>query len=149
MENKEKTNKTELVAVIRIAGQVKVRQDLKNSLKRFNLLKKYTCTLIDVNNKSQAGILKKVMYKVAYGKIKKETLIKLIEKRGQKINKEKIDSKKTAQELLNGKTLKQSGLKSFFRLHPPRKGINSKLQYPRGVLGDNKEDINKLIERML
>ena len=40
-------------------------------------------------------------------------------------------------------------LKGFFRLHPPRKGINSKLQYPKGVLGDNKKDINKLIERML
>jgi hypothetical protein len=40
-------------------------------------------------------------------------------------------------------------LKGFFRLHPPRKGIKSKLQYPKGVLGDNKESINKLIERML
>jgi hypothetical protein len=41
------------------------------------------------------------------------------------------------------------GIKPFFRLHPPRKGINSKIQYPKGVLGNNKEDINKLIERML
>ncbi|KKL95423.1 hypothetical protein LCGC14_1854700, partial [marine sediment metagenome] len=40
-------------------------------------------------------------------------------------------------------------LKPFFRLHPPRKGIKSKLHFPKGVLGDNKEKINDLVLRML
>jgi hypothetical protein len=50
---------------------------------------------------------------------------------------------------MEGKKLADFKLKGFFRLHPPRKGIDSKLQYPKGVLGNNKKDINKLIERML
>jgi glycosyltransferase involved in cell wall biosynthesis len=42
-------------------------------------------------------------------------------------------------------------LKPFFSLHPPRKGINSKKHFgvKKGVLGDNKEQINDLIKRML
>ena len=71
---------------------------------------------------------KKVKYYVAYGEIDKETYDQLLKARGRKVN---------------GK------LKPFFRLHPPRKGIKSKLQYPKGVLGNNKADINKLIVRML
>ena len=46
------------------------------------------------------------------------------------------------------KTLDGSGIKPFFRLHPPRGGINTKYHFPKGVLGENKE-INKLILRML
>jgi len=36
-------------------------------------------------------------------------------------------------------------------LHPPRKGIESKKHFGvgKGVLGDNKEKINELLERML
>ena len=40
-------------------------------------------------------------------------------------------------------------LKPFFRLHPPRGGIKSKIHFPKGVLGNNKEKINDLVERML
>ena len=48
------------------------------------------------------------------------------------------------------KKLKEIGLKPFFRLHPPRGGLkSSKKQFPRGVLGNHKQEINKLIEKML
>jgi large subunit ribosomal protein L30 len=42
-------------------------------------------------------------------------------------------------------------IKPFFRLHPPRGGIDSAKHFgiKKGVLGNNKESINKLIERML
>ena len=60
-----------------------------------------------------------------------------------------INAGEVVKGLMAGKKLADFKLKGFFRLHPPRKGINSKLQYPKGVLGDNKKDINKLIERML
>jgi hypothetical protein len=74
----------------------------------------------------------------------------LIEKRGQLINKEKkIDIKKIVEELEKGKKYEELNLKPFFRLHPPRKGIKSKLHFPKGVLGDNKEKINDLVKRML
>ena len=75
---------------------------------------------------------------------------KLIEKRGQLINKsKKIDSKNVVEELEKGKKYEELNLKPFFRLHPPRKGIKSKFHFPKGVLGNNKDKINELMERML
>jgi len=137
---KEIKNKTSLspksnankpfTAVIRISGIVGVPKDIENTLYRLRLRRKYVCVVIDTNNKSIQGLLKKVKFYVAYGEISKETQDKLIKARGEKIS---------------GK----NELKPFFRLHPPRGGIKSKLQYPKGVLGNNKDDINKLIERML
>ena len=63
--------------------------------------------------------------------------------------KKKMDPKKIVEELKKGKTYKELNLKPFFRLHPPRKGIKSKVQFPKGVLGNHKEKINELVERML
>jgi large subunit ribosomal protein L30 len=140
-----------ILVIIRIKGNVKVRTDLSNTLDRLHLERKYSCTILDENNNTLKGMLKKIRYLIAYGPIDKITLIKLIEARAQYFDKKikKLKSEEIAEEILNGKKLKDLGIKPFFRLHPPRKGIKSKLQYPKGVLGNNKEDINKLIERML
>ncbi|MFA7707660.1 MAG: uL30 family ribosomal protein [Candidatus Pacearchaeota archaeon] len=116
------------IAIIRISGKVGVPYDLEDTLYRLRLRRKYVCVVIENMDSSIKGLLDKVRYLVAYGEIDKETYDKLVKTRGEK---------------LNGK------LKPFFRLHPPRKGIHSKLQYPKGVLGNNRKDINKLIERML
>ncbi len=128
---KNNTNKMEeknkKIAIIRISGMVKVSRDIEDTLYKLRLRRKYSCVVVTLN-KSLKGMLDKVKYYVAYGEIDKETYDKLVEARGKKVN---------------GK------LKPFFRLHPPRKGIKSKLQYPKGVLGNNKADINKLIVRML
>ena len=51
-------------------------------------------------------------------------------------------------ELKAGK-MDELSIKPFFRLHPPRGGIKSKVHFPKGVLGNNKEKINELIMRML
>jgi len=129
-EKKDTDNKKDnkFIAVIRISGMVGVPKDIENTLYRLRLRRKYVCVVIDTNNKNIQGLLEKVKYYVAYGEISKETYDKLVKARGKKID---------------GK------LKPFFRLHPPRGGIKSKLQYPKGVLGNNKSDMNKLIERML
>ena len=150
MEKKkqEKKEKPKLLAVIRISGRVKIKSDIENTLDRLRLRRKYSCILLNSEKKDIKGMLDKVKFYVAYGEINEETLIKLIKTRAHKVNKETFNAVKTAQDLSKGKTLKELGFKPFFRLHPPRKGIKSKLQYPKGVLGDNK-DISKLIERML
>ena len=135
MENKtekpkeSKKENSSLTAVIRISGMVKVPKDIENALYRLKLRRKYVCVVVDTNNPAVKGLLEKVKYYVAFGSISKEVYDKLVKARGKK----DADGK----------------LKAFFRLHPPRKGIKSKLQYPKGVLGNNKDDINKLIERML
>ena len=165
-------SKNNLIAVVRISGMVKVREKISQALHRLRLRRKYSCVLINSKNNSAKGVLEKVKHYVAYGVLDKKTLVELIKARGISLDKNKIDAEqkaapfssaspnprkskgfddaeKIASELESGKSLEELGLKPFFRLHPPRKGIKSKLAYPKGVLGNNKEDINKLIERML
>jgi len=118
-----------MIAVVRISGMIKLKRPIVETLHRLKLRRKYVCILLDETNPEMMGMVTKVKDFVAYGPISKEMEKKLIEARGKKDV--------------------EGNLKPFFRLHPPRKGIKSKLHYPKGVLGDNKEDINKLIERML
>jgi len=152
-EDAKNNGSGKLTAVIRISGMVKVKEPIENALSRFRLRRKYACVLVDAGDKSVAGALKKIKYCVAYGEIDKATLVKLIEARGKSVegNKKEIsvDADKVVEGLMSGKKLSDFGLKGFFRLAPPRKGINSKLQYPKGVLGDNGKDINELIGRMI
>lgn len=164
---KDKVSSSNIYAVIRISGLVKVNKDIEETLERLRLKRKYSCVLVDSLNKDLIGMIEKVKFKIAFGEIEKDTLSKLLKSRAEpnlkicknKQEKEKLekeifeklgkDMDKISEELLNGKKLSYFGLKPFFRLHPPRGGIDSKIQYPKGVLGNNGKDINKLIERML
>lgn len=121
---KKQTDK--MIAIIRIHGQVGLKKEIVETLNRLRLRKKYACFVLEKPSKEQLGMIKKVRDFVAYGNVDEKTYKKLIEKRKTKI-------------------------KNFFRLHPPRKGIDSKKHFgvKKGVLGDNKEKINELIERML
>lgn len=112
-----------MICVIRIAGQVDLNQDVKETLNRLKIRRKYACVVLE-STKENLGRIKSVRNQVAFGEISEEVYKKLVEKRKTKI-------------------------KNFFRLHPPRGGIKSKLHFPKGVLGDNKEKINDLVLRML
>jgi len=138
-------------AIIRITGDVNLRKSVRETLERLRLRRKYACVVID-ESKVNMGMMEKVRNFVAFGDIKKDTFEKLIETRGQLLDKtKKIQSKKIVEELGKGKKYQELNLKPFFRLHPPRKGIDSKKHFgvQKGVLGNNKEKINELIERML
>ena len=111
-------------AVIRITGEIGLRKDVVETLNRLKLRKKYSCVVFEDPAKEQLGMINKVRDFVAFGDIDEKTYKKLVEKRKTKI-------------------------KNFFRLHPPRGGIKTKLHFPRGVLGNHREEINKLIGRML
>lgn len=115
-----------MIAVVRISGQVGLRKEIRETLDRLNLKRKYSCVVLEKPTKVEEGMIKATKDFVAYGDINSETYKKLIEARGQKG-------------------------KKFFRLHPPRKGIDSKKHFgvKKGVLGNNKEKINELIGRML
>ena len=117
------------IAVIRIHGQVGLNKKIKETLHRLRIRRKYSCVVLEPT-KENLGMIKKVQDFVAFGEIDEETYKELIEKRGKKID---------------GK------LKPFFRLHPPRKGIDAKKHFgvKKGVLGNNKDKINDLIKRML
>ena len=140
-----------MLAIIRIKGDVGLKKPIRETLERLRLRRKYVCVLLEPKKESM-GMVERVKDLIAFGELNKETLINLLEKRGQLLDKtKKIDVKKIAEEIEKGKNLEDLNLKPFFRLHPPRGGIESKKHFGvgKGVLGDNKESINKLIERML
>ena len=140
-----------MIVIIRIAGMVKKHEDVKNTLDRLRLRRKYACVIIK-DSKENKGMVQKVRSYTAYGKIDEKTLTELIEKRAElrpENRKGKLDAKKVASEILKNKNLNDLEIKPFFRLHPARGGIDSKQHFPQGVLGDHKEKINDLIRRML
>ena len=140
-----------MLAVIRISGLVKIKRTVAETLDRLRLGRKYACVLVKEDSE-KAATVSSVKDFVAYGEIDETTLIKLVKARGKKVDKSEIsdaEGSSIAEDLLSGKKAEELGIKPFFRLHPPRGGINSKALYPKGVLGNNKADINKLIERML
>ncbi len=140
-----------MIALIRIKGEVNIDPRIKETLYRVRLRRKYSCVVIKPDHVN-TGVIKKLASFVAYGEINDETLHKLIEKRGKLIDKnKKVDVKKVVDEIKKGKKLEDLNIKPFFRLHPPRGGIDSAKHFgiKKGVLGNNREHINKLIERML
>lgn len=118
-----------MIAVIRIAGEIGLDRDVKETLSRLRLKRKYACVVFEKPNEVQIGMINKVRDFSAFGEINKETYDELKKKRGRKD--------------------KKGNLKPFFRLHPPRGGIKSKIHFPKGVLGNHGDKINELILRML
>ncbi len=138
-----------MICIIRISGDVKLDYRVRETLNRLRLGKKYTCVVINPN-KEEIGMINKIRNFIAFGIIENNVFEKLIEKRGKRIDKKKIiDAKKVIESLEKGKKYEELNLKPFFRLHPARGGIDSKLHFPKGVLGDNGEKINDLVVRML
>ena len=138
-----------MICAIRIHGMVKLNKKIAETLDRLRLRRKYSCIVLNPTEE-QMGAIKKLRDFVAFGEINKSTLEKLIEKRGKLTDKsKKIDAKKMAEELINSKSYWALDLKPFFRLHPPRGGIKSKIHFPKGILGNNKKKINELVMRML
>lgn len=143
MENKK------FIALIRISGKVDMDKDAEETFTRLRLGKKYTCVVIQPTKEIE-GAINKMRSFIAYGEISNETFKNLIEKRAKVIDKtKKINPEKVVEELLKGKKYSELNIKPYFGLHPPRKGIKSKLHFPRGVLGNHGPKINDLIERML
>jgi len=124
------------IAIIRIHGQVGLNKPIVETLHRLRIRRKYACVVFDTlkgtskPTKVQLGMIKKVRDFVAFGEISEDVYKELVKKRG-----------------IKDKTGK---LKPFFRLHPPRGGIDSKKHFgvKKGVLGENKK-MNELIGRML
>jgi len=152
-----------MYAVIRLRGSVGVRKEIEDTMKMLRLHRVNHCVIVPKTPQYE-GMLKRVKDYVTYGEIKKETLVKLLEKRGRLVGNKPLDLEslkritgfKTYEEfadaLLKGKVkLKDyAEIKPLFRLNSPRKGLKSKkMHYPKGDLGYRGEAINELIERMM
>ena len=119
-----------MIAIIRIKGRTGLSYDTNETLVRLRIRKKYACVVLK-GSKEEMGMIEKMRDHVAYGEISDDVYKELVKQRGRK-----------------GKDGK---LKPFFRLHPPRKGIESKKHFGvgKGVLGNNGDKINELVLRML
>jgi len=140
-----------MILAIRIRGLVEIPKKVNETLDRMRLRRKYAAVLFK-SNQETVKLLKRVRDYIAYGDIDDKTLLELLEKRAQPIKKDtKIDAKKIAAGL-DSKKPEDLGIKPFFRLHPPRGGIDAKKHFgvsKKAVLGDNKKAINELVRRML
>ena len=136
-----------MIVVIRIAGRVGMPPKEGEILYNLRLRKKYSCVLV-----KDKSILEIIKNKIAFGEIDKETLALLISKRARKAGNKPISesSDLIVNKLEEGKSFEELKIKPFFSLQPPRGGFkkSTKLLYPRGVLGENK-DINDLVRRMI
>jgi len=140
-----------MILVIRISGMPEVDRDIDDALFRLRLRRKYSAVILK-ETPENIKLLVRIRNFIAYGTISKETLSDILIKRGllnnKKINKTEVE--KIAEQLEHKKP-EEIGVKPFFRLHPPRGGIESKKHFGvgKGVLGDHKDKIKDLVRRML
>ncbi len=138
-----------MILVIRIAGMVNNPKAVQETLHRMRLRRKYAAVILQDTPENRKTLLKVRNY-VAYGTASDALLEELITIRGKSEDGKPIDAKAVIKQLAT-KRLEELGIKPFFRLHPPRGGIDSKkhVGVHKGVLGDHKDAIGKLVERML
>jgi large subunit ribosomal protein L30 len=151
--------------VLRLRGDVDVRDEIRQTLRMLRLHKVNHATLVD-GSESYLGMLQKVKDYAAWGEISAETLEKLLLKRGRVTGDKPISDKyvtsnskfsslkKFTEALSTSKASIEDlrGLKPVFRLHPPKGGFDWKKKRAfkeGGELGYRGKDINRLLEKMI
>jgi large subunit ribosomal protein L30 len=151
-----------MIAAIRVRGRTGVKGEIADTMKMLRLNRINHAVIIE-ENPSYQGMLQKAKDYITWGEINKETLVKMISKRGAlpgglKVTDEYLKEKTSyqsiedlSQAVLEGASLEESGIKPVFRLHPPRKGFkNIKKSYNEdGSLGYRGENVEDLISKML
>ncbi len=132
----------EPIVIIRVRGSKETRYDIELTIaEHLHLTRKLHASVF---TKPIGPWLQKCKDYITWGPIDKDTLTKLIEKRGGKQTKTPAV---LTEEFMNG----QMPIK-VFRLHPPIGGFkkSTKLPVPKGELGKrDAEAIKKLLLRML
>lgn len=152
-----------MMIALRVRGRTGIKKDIADTLGMLRLTRINHAVLLS-DDPSHQGMLQKAKDYITWGEIDQETLTQLIEKRGRLPGRERFTPEalaelgdyKSAEELsealINEKTtLKESGLKPVFRLHPPRKGYNHirKSFNEGGTLGYRGEEIITLVRKMI
>jgi large subunit ribosomal protein L30 len=151
-------------AVIRVRGTVNIKPDIKRTMQLLRLTRANHCVLLE-ENVVYKGMLQMVKDYTTWGEINKETLTKLISIRGKLIGDKSLTAEylktttpydsyeKLSEAILENKVKYKEipAVKPVFRLSPPKKGHRTikRSFVNKGSLGYRKDEINKLIERML
>ena len=113
-----------MIGVVRVRGLIGTDKPTEATLRRLHLYRKNFCSVIE-DTASNRGMLNKLKDLATWGEVTEETV----------------------------KLLKQKTNKPFFRLNSPRKGFGrkgiKKAFSTGGALGERKDKINDLIQRML
>lgn len=154
------------IAAVRIRGRTHVKREIEDTLRFMGLTRKNYCAILPDDETSKAMIFKAKDY-ITWGPVVEKTLESLIRERGRiaadkrvndqyvKANSKHPDMKSLAQSIAKGeaKVKDVKGLKTVFRLNPPKKGFEREgIKKPftvGGALGDRKDKINDLIMRMI
>ncbi|ASJ02242.1 50S ribosomal protein L30 [Thermococcus profundus] len=152
------------LALIRLRSGIRARGEVRDTLAMLRLHRINHLVLVD-DTPSYKGMVQKVKDYITWGEIDKETLAKLIRKRGRLIGNRPVTDEyvqeklgmsieEFAEKVVNGemKLTDLPNIKPVFRLHPPRGGLKGgkKRSFKEGgALGYRGEKINELIERML
>lgn len=153
------------IAIIRIRGRTEQKETLNDTFKILRLYKKNHCIVVS-NTKTYLGMLKKIKDHATWGEINEKTFKELLLKRGKLPSnqnlteaylkeKTKLSPDEFVKEFFaEKKQLKDiPGLKTYFKLNPPRHGFERKgIKTPfslGGALGYRKDKINDIILRML
>lgn len=153
------------IAIVRVRGDLKVNQDIKDTMKMLRLYKKNNCIVVP-NTENYIGMINKIKDYVTWGEINEETFKILLEKRGKLARKllltEEYIKKNLGMDFATftreyfsfKKELRNiPGLKLVFKLNPPKHGFERKgIKKPfsmGGALGYRKENINELIRNMI
>jgi len=141
-----------MLVAVRLRGTAKPGIQAADTLTMLNLKRANHCTLV-ADNPTNRGMLEKVKNYLTYGDASDETIKTMISKRGRKAGDVKLSEKEAAELakiVAKSQTLRDSGIKPYFRLSPPSGGFKSiKRLYPRGDCGYRGDAINKLLERMI
>lgn len=151
-------------AVIRVRGTSGISPKIKKTLQSLKLLKPHHMVLVDENTSSKNMVLRAKDY-LAFGEIDFETLLALMEKRGRLIGDKRLTNENLknlkAQSLetiakkaiKDPKILRETGIKTVFRLNSPSKGFErggiKKAFVEGGTLGYRGEKINGLLSKMM
>jgi len=152
------------LALIRLRSGIRARGEVRDTLAMLRLHRINHLVIVD-DTQSYRGMIQKVKDYITWGEIGKETLVKLLKKRGRLVGNKPITDEYVREKL--GMTIEEfaekvvndemklrdlPNIKPVFRLHPPRGGLkgSKKRSFKEGgALGYRGEKINELIERML
>lgn len=132
-----------IVAVVRVRGNIGVRQSIKETLHRLNLNRVNNLVILQGNG-SNIGMIKKCTDFVTYGEIDKGTLEGFLKRKGIKATKEEVE------EMASGRKRIVDLVAMPIRMHPPRHGYEGiKVNFSKGgALGYRGAEISKLMNRM-
>ena len=153
------------LAVVQIRGTLGMTKKFRDTLQFLKLVRKNSCVVVD-DSKPYLGMLILLKDYITWGKIDEETFKLLLQKRGRIVGnqlvteaylkeKAKFGFDEFTKNFFAGKVKLRDvpGLKSFFRLTPPRGGFDrGGIKKPfslGGALGYRGDNMNDLIRRML